>query len=93
MSEPKVENKIQRTLQGRVVSDKMQKTITVLVERRVKDSLYGKYLTRSTKFKAHDEANTAKIGDTVTIEQCRPISKDKSWRLVQVVATAPAAGV
>ncbi|GAB1259208.1 30S ribosomal protein S17 [Aurantivibrio plasticivorans] len=73
-----------RTQMGKVVSDKMEKTITVLVERRVKHPIYGKYVTKSTKVKAHDEANECKIGDTVTIEESRPLSKDKSWRLVRI---------
>lgn len=82
------DKKIQRSLQGRVVSNKMDKTIVVLVERRVKHPLYGKTITRSTKFKAHDADNRAGMGDIVTIGQCRPISKDKSWRLVDVVSQA-----
>ncbi len=73
-----------RTLTGRVVSNKMDKTITVLVERRVKHPLYGKFIRRSTKVHAHDEQNQCRIGDTVTVEQCRPLSKSKSWRLVRV---------
>jgi small subunit ribosomal protein S17 len=82
------ENKVQRTLTGRVVSDKMDKTVTVLVERRVKHPLYGKYIRRSTKVHAHDEGNVAKMGDVVTIAQARPLSKTKSWRLVEVVEAA-----
>jgi small subunit ribosomal protein S17 len=74
-----------RTLQGTVVSDKMDKTITVLIERKVKHPVYGKFIKRSTKVHAHDEANECKTGDTVIVEQCRPISKSKKWRLVQVV--------
>jgi small subunit ribosomal protein S17 len=74
-----------RTLQGTVVSDKMDKTITVLIERKVKHPVYGKFIKRSTKVHAHDEANVCKTGDTVIVEQCRPISKSKKWRLVQVV--------
>ena len=77
-----------RTLQGRVVSDKMDKTITILVERQVKHPLYGKFIRRSTKVHAHDESNECVIGDLVIVEQCRPLSKNKSWRLVQVVAKA-----
>ena len=79
------EEKVLRTATGKVVSDKMDKTATVLVERQVKHPLYGKYLRRSTKFKIHDEDNTCKQGDVVKIAECRPISKDKSWRLVEVV--------
>ena len=77
-----------RTRVGRVVSDKMDKSITVLVERRVKHPLYGKYITRSTKLHAHDENNECGIGDTVSITECRPISKTKSWRLVDVIEKA-----
>ena len=77
-----------RTLQGRVVSDKMDKTITVLVERRVKHPIYGKFVRRSTKVHAHDDANECGIGDVVVVEQCRPLSKSKTWRLVKVVEKA-----
>ena len=78
------EQKIERTLIGRVVSDKMNKSITVLVERRVKHELYGKYITRSTKLHAHDENNDCNEGDLVTIKECRPISKSKTWMLVSI---------
>jgi len=74
-----------RTFQGRVVSDKMDKTITVLVERRVAHPIYGKIMRRSTKVHAHDEANECRIGDVVMVEQCRPLSKSKTWRLVKVL--------
>jgi small subunit ribosomal protein S17 len=74
-----------RTLQGRVVSDKMDKTVTVLVERRVKHPLYGKFVRRSTKVHAHDENNECQIGDVVVVEQCRPLSKSKKWRFVKLV--------
>ena len=77
-----------RQLTGRVVSDKMQKTITVLVERRVRHALYGKIITRSSKYHAHDEANECKEGDLVTIEECRPIAKTKAWRVIQLVEKA-----
>lgn len=77
-----------RVLQGRVVSDKMDKTVTVLVERKVKHPLYGKFIRRSTKVHAHDETNECGIGDTVMVEQCRPLSKNKTWRLVKVVNKA-----
>jgi len=77
-----------RTLQGRVVSDKMDKTITVLIERRVKHPVYGKYITRSSKVHAHDEENRAGMGDTVLVAESRPISKSKTWKLVEVVETA-----
>jgi small subunit ribosomal protein S17 len=73
---------------GKVVSNKMQKTITVAVDRKVKHPIYGKFVNRTTKFKAHDEANTAGIGDTVRIMETRPISKDKRWRLVEVIEKA-----
>lgn len=74
-----------RTLVGRVVSDKMDKTITVLVERRVQHPIYGKFISRSSKLHAHDEENTCRSGDTVLVEQCRPISKSKFWRLVKII--------
>ncbi len=74
-----------RNLTGRVVSDKMDKTVTVLVERRVKHALYGKFLTLSKKYHAHDEKNEFHEGDTVTIEECRPLSKTKAWRVVNLV--------
>lgn len=74
-----------RTLTGRVVSNKMDKSITVLIERRVKHPKYGKFVRKSTKIHAHDEGNQCHEGDVVTIEECRPISKTKAWRLVQVI--------
>jgi len=74
-----------RTLQGRVISDKMDKTVTVLVERQVKHPIYGKYIRRSSKIHAHDEANEGTTGDLVMLEQCRPLSKTKNWRLVRVL--------
>jgi small subunit ribosomal protein S17 len=77
-----------RQLTGRVVSDKMQKTVTVLVERRVKHPLYGKFITRSSRFHAHDEARECKEGDLVLIEECRPIARTKSWRVIQLVEKA-----
>lgn len=76
---------VQRTLFGSVTSDAMNKTITVMIERKVKHPVYGKYIKRSTKLHVHDENNECAKGDTVVIEQCRPISKTKSWRLVKVV--------
>lgn len=85
MSEQKV-NK--RTLTGKVVSDKMDKTITVKVERQVKHPIYGKFIKRSTKVHAHDESNKCKMGDTVTVIESRPLSKTKSWQLVEVVEKA-----
>lgn len=77
-------DKTVRTLTGRVVSNKMNKTITVLIERKVKHALYGKYMRRSTKLHVHDENNECQAGDLVTVEQCRPLSKLKSWKLVKV---------
>lgn len=77
-----------RTITGKVVSDKMDKTITVLVERRVKHKLYGKYITRSTKLHAHDENNDCNEGDTVAIVESRPISKTKTWKLQSIVEKA-----
>ena len=77
-----------RTLTGRVVSDKMNKTVTVLVERRVKHPLYGKIMTRSQKYHAHDEKGEFKMGDLVTIEECRPISKTKAGRVSLLVEKA-----
>ncbi len=77
-----------RKLTGRVVSDKMNKTVTVLVERRVTHPLYGKIVTRSKKYHAHDESNECKEGDLVTIEECRPISRSKSWRVAKLVERA-----
>tara|TARA_B100000678_G_C17981359_1_gene411155 strand:- start:118 stop:384 length:267 start_codon:yes stop_codon:yes gene_type:complete len=77
-----------RTLNGRVVSDKMQKTIVVMVERREKHPLYGKYVKRSTRIKAHDEDNQCSVGDFVTIAESRPLARNKSWTLVNVVEHA-----
>ena len=77
-----------RTLTGEVTSDKMDKTITVLVERKVKHPLYKKYVRRSSKLHAHDESNECKIGDKVSIEQCRPMAKSKSWRLHKILVRA-----
>lgn len=79
------QEKIPNTITGRVSSDKMDKTVTVVAERLVRHPLYGKYMRRSTKLHAHDESNECKEGDLVMIQQCRPISKSKSWRLVKVV--------
>ncbi len=73
------------TMVGRVISNKMDKTITVLLERQVKHPLYGKFIRRSTKIHAHDEDNVCSEGDTVMIAQCRPVSKTKSWKLVKVL--------
>ncbi len=79
-----------RTLTGKVISDKCDKTVTVIVERKVKHPVYGKYVRRSTKFHAHDEANSAGQGDVVTIQECRPLSKTKSWRVLEIVEKAQA---
>lgn len=73
-----------RTVTGQVVSNKSDKTVTVMVERRVQHPIYGKFVKRSTKLHAHDESNECQIGDTVTIEECRPLSKSKTWRLVRI---------
>ncbi|OGI62345.1 MAG: 30S ribosomal protein S17 [Candidatus Muproteobacteria bacterium RBG_16_60_9] len=83
------ESRVARNVTGRVVSDKMHKTITVQVERRIQHPVYGKYLTRRTKLHAHDENNDSKSGDLVVIEECRPLSKTKTWRLVKVLERAP----
>lgn len=85
MSSEIQENKTKRVLIGRVISNKMNKSATVLIERTVKHPLYGKFVKRSTKLHIHDENNSCGMGDTVMIEECRPISKTKSWRLVKVV--------
>lgn len=82
------QNETKRTMVGRVVSDKMDKSITVLIERRVQHPLYGKFIRRSTKLHAHDENNECAMGDLVSVEQCRPLSKTKTWRLVKVVEKA-----
>ncbi|MFD1218033.1 MULTISPECIES: 30S ribosomal protein S17 [Microbulbifer] len=82
------EAKLKRTATGKVVSNKMDKTITVLIERRVKHPIYGKIVSKSTKLKAHDENNDCGIGDVVTIEESRPLSKSKSWALQKIVERA-----
>ena len=79
-----------RTVTGRVVSDKMDKTITVLVERRVRHPMYGKYITKSSKLHAHDENNECNIGDVVTVSESRPLSKTKTWSLLRVEEKAAA---
>ena len=83
MSETKI-----RTVQGTVVSDKMDKTAVVAIVRQVKHPIYGKFIKRTTKLHAHDESNQCGMGDTVTIRECRPISKNKSWTLVDVIEKA-----
>lgn len=82
------EDKKARTLTGKVVSDKMDKSIVVMIERSERHPIYGKYVKRSTKLQAHDENSQAKLGDTVSIAECRPISKNKSWSLVEVIERA-----
>ena len=77
-----------KTRVGLVVSDKMQKTVVVAIERRVPHPVYGKMMTRTTRLKAHDEENAAKVGDTVRVMETRPMSKDKRWRLVEIVSRA-----
>jgi small subunit ribosomal protein S17 len=77
-----------RTLTGRVVSNKMDKTIAVVIERLVRHATYGKYMRRSTKLLAHDEKNEAREGDVVTITPCRPMSRRKSWRLASIIERA-----
>ena len=84
------ERKTPRTMTGRVVSDKADKTVTVAVERRVAHPLYGKVVTRTKKYHAHDEANDCKEGDLVTIEECRPMSRTKTWRVTRLVERAKA---
>ncbi|MCL5260949.1 MAG: 30S ribosomal protein S17 [Gammaproteobacteria bacterium] len=85
---PSEKTKIQRTLEGTVVSNKMDKTIVVLVERKVKHPVYGKYIKRSTKIHAHDAENSCGIGDLVIVAESRPISRTKHWKLVNIVKKA-----
>jgi small subunit ribosomal protein S17 len=82
------QQKVKRTVTGRVVSNKMDKSITVMVERKVKHPVYGKYIKRSTKLHAHDANNECNEGDVVTIRECRPISKTKTWVLEKIVERA-----
>lgn len=88
LSEPKGRAEGRRVKQGRVASDKMDKTIVVVTETRVPHPTYGKIVRKSTRFKAHDEQNEAKVGDIVRIMECRPLSRDKRWRLVEIVERA-----
>lgn len=81
-----ISEKVKRTLSGRVTSDKMDKTVTVLVERRIKHPLYGKFITRSKKYHAHDDNNQFSMGDMVVIEECRPLSKTKSWKAIKLLS-------
>jgi len=90
MTQASESSKTRRTLQGRVVSDKMAKTVTVLVERRVKHPVIGKVVVRSKKYHAHVDGLAAAAGDLVQIEECAPISKSKAWRVTQVVEKARA---
>ncbi|MCY7359786.1 MAG: 30S ribosomal protein S17 [Rudanella sp.] len=83
-----VERSARKERVGRVVSNKMQKTITVAVDRKVKHPMYGKFMNRTTKFMAHDENNDCGIGDTVRIMETRPLSKNKRWRLVEIIEKA-----
>ncbi len=80
--------KVQRTVIGRVVSDKMDKTVSVAIERLIKHPVYGKYIRRTSKVLAHDAANECKPGDRVAISECRPVSKNKSWAVVDVIERA-----
>lgn len=82
------EQVFKRTQTGRVVSNKMDKTVTVLLERTIKHALYGKYIKRSTKLLAHDEENSCGEGDKVMIAECRPLSKSKSWRVIEILERA-----
>ena len=92
MAEPVKQTATDRTArkvrQGLVVSDKMDKTVVVAIERRVPHPVYGKMVTKTRRLKAHDEANSAKVGDTVRIVETRPLSKDKRWRLLEIVERA-----
>ena len=88
MTNTEIQRAMRKTRVGRVVSDKMQKTIVVAIERRVAHPVYGKMITRSKNIKAHDEENTAKAGDLVRIAETKPLSKDKRWRLVEIVERA-----
>ena len=81
-------DKAQRTIEGRVVSNKMDKTVTVLVERQVKHPLYGKYIRRSSKLHAHDADNSCKEGDVVRVTEIAPMSKTKNWRVVEIITRA-----
>jgi small subunit ribosomal protein S17 len=83
-----IERKSRKTRIGVVSSDKMEKTITIIVERKIKHPLYGKFLKKSSSFHAHDESNSAGIGDVVRIMETRPLSKTKRWRLVEIIEKA-----
>lgn len=87
MAQP-TERSTRKVRVGRVVSDRMDKSITVAVDRQVKHKIYGKFITKTTKYMAHDEENTAQNGDTVQIMECRPLSKRKTWRLTKIIEKA-----
>lgn len=82
------EDKVQRTVIGRVVSDKMDKTVSVAIERLIKHPVYGKYIRRTSKVMAHDASNDCKTGDRVAISECRPMAKNKAWQVVNVIERA-----
>ncbi len=82
------EVKVERSLMGRVISDKMDKSIVVLMERYVKHPIYGKFVRRSKKYHVHDENNECRVGDTISFKECRPLSKTKHWTLIKVVERA-----
>lgn len=88
MSEEAIKRNLRKVRIGKVVSDKMDKSIVVSVERKVKHPIYGKFLKKTTKFLAHDETNQCGIGDTVRIMETRPLSKNKRWRLVEIIEKA-----
>ena len=83
------EEKVERSLMGRVVSDKMDKSIVVLLERQVKHPMYGKFIKRSKKYHVHDENNECREGDVVMFKECRPLSKTKHWTLIKIVERTP----
>lgn len=87
MSEENIDN-VERRVIGKVVSDKMDKTVSIAIERLIRHEVYGKYIRRTSKLKAHDENNECRIGDTVAISECRPISKTKAWTVVEVLERA-----
>ena len=87
MSEENKES-VERRVIGKVISDKMDKTVSIAIERLVRHGVYGKYIRRTSKLKAHDEANECRIGDTVAVTECRPISKTKTWTVVEVLERA-----
>lgn len=84
-AENKETKKVVRTAIGKVVSDKMEKSVVVALERRIKHPMYGKFIRKTTKLHVHDEENKSQVGDVVSIQECRPISKTKSWKLVEVL--------